>query len=61
MTIATLGTPQDVTLEELRIESFFPMHDAWVIVAIGRRAGNVLQSRSPVLRCVACGARVLPL
>jgi transcriptional regulator with XRE-family HTH domain len=37
-TIATLGTPQDVTLQELRIESFFPMHDdtaailrAWAI------------------------------
>jgi transcriptional regulator with XRE-family HTH domain len=27
-TIATLGTPQDVTLQELRIESFFPMNDA---------------------------------
>ena len=27
-TIATLGTPQDVTLQELRIESFFPMDDA---------------------------------
>jgi hypothetical protein len=26
-TIATLGTPQDVTLEELRIESFSPMHE----------------------------------
>jgi MmyB-like transcription regulator ligand binding domain len=26
-TIATLGTPQDVTLQELRIESFFPMHN----------------------------------
>jgi transcriptional regulator with XRE-family HTH domain len=26
-TIATLGTPQDVTLQELRIESFFPMDD----------------------------------
>src|SRR5260221_13847538 len=24
-TIATLGTPQDVTTQELRIESFFPM------------------------------------
>ena len=23
-TIATLGTPQDITLQELRIESFFP-------------------------------------
>ena len=27
-TIATLGTPQDVTLQELRIESFFPMDEA---------------------------------
>ena len=26
-TLATLGTPQDVTLEELRIESFFPLDD----------------------------------
>ena len=25
--IATLGTPQDITLQELRIESFFPMDD----------------------------------
>jgi len=24
-TVATLGTPQDITLQELRIESFFPM------------------------------------
>lgn len=27
-TIATLGTPQDITLQELRIESFFAMDDA---------------------------------
>jgi hypothetical protein len=27
-TIATLGTPQDITLQELRIESFFPMDKA---------------------------------
>lgn len=26
-TIATLGTPQDVTVQELRIESFFPIDD----------------------------------
>jgi MmyB-like transcription regulator ligand binding domain len=26
-TIATLGTPQDITLQELHIESFFPMDD----------------------------------
>ena len=24
-TIATLGTPQDITAQELRVESFFPM------------------------------------
>jgi hypothetical protein len=27
-TVATLGTPQDITLQELRIESFFPMDEA---------------------------------
>jgi transcriptional regulator with XRE-family HTH domain len=27
-TIATLGIPRDITLQELRIESFFPMDDA---------------------------------
>jgi hypothetical protein len=27
-TITTFGTPQDVTLQELRIESFFPADDA---------------------------------
>ncbi|MEM7774119.1 MAG: helix-turn-helix domain-containing protein [Pseudomonadota bacterium] len=27
-TVATLGTPQDITLQELRIECFFPMDDA---------------------------------
>jgi transcriptional regulator with XRE-family HTH domain len=27
-TIATLGTPQDVTLQEIRIESWFPANDA---------------------------------
>ncbi|KAB2851123.1 MAG: helix-turn-helix transcriptional regulator [Hyphomicrobiaceae bacterium] len=26
-TIATLGTPQDITLQELRVECFFPMHE----------------------------------
>ena len=30
--IATLGTPQDVTLQELRIESFFPMDRATAVV-----------------------------
>jgi hypothetical protein len=27
-TIAMLGTPQDITLQELRIECFFPLDDA---------------------------------
>lgn len=27
-TIAALGTPQDITAQELRIESFFPLDDA---------------------------------
>ena len=27
-TIMTLGTPQDVTLQELRIETFFPADDS---------------------------------
>jgi hypothetical protein len=27
-TIATLGTPRDVTLEEIRIEFFFPMDES---------------------------------
>jgi hypothetical protein len=27
-TIATLGTPRDITVQELRIECFFPMDDA---------------------------------
>jgi hypothetical protein len=26
-TIATLGTPRDITLQELRVESFFPMDE----------------------------------
>jgi hypothetical protein len=31
------------------------------MVANGRKYGKVLQSRSPVLTCVACSARVFPL
>jgi transcriptional regulator with XRE-family HTH domain len=27
-TVATLGTPQDITVQEIRIESFFPMDEA---------------------------------
>lgn len=34
-TIATLGTPQDVTLQELRIESFFPLDEATALILQG--------------------------
>ena len=52
--IATLGTPQDITLQELRIESFFPMDAdtarvlrAWAKPkrARARQSGRVLDSR----------------
>ena len=33
--IATLGTPQDITLQELRIESFFPLDEATAAVLRG--------------------------
>ena len=46
-TIATLGTPQDITLQELRIESFFPIDEAtrshfrgWSGSAPKKRAGK---------------------
>ena len=44
-TIATLGTPQDITLQELRIECFFPMDEATETVLRGwakasRRSGR---------------------
>ncbi len=48
-TIATLGTPRDVTLQELRVESFFPMDDE-TRDAFRRWAGNVTsggRGRSP--------------
>jgi hypothetical protein len=34
-TIATLGTPQDIMLQELRIECFFPMDRATADVLRG--------------------------
>ena len=60
-TIATLGTPQDVTVQELRIESFFPMDDetetlfrVWVngrpdhaLSFAGVVRGRVRRGRSP--------------
>ena len=42
-TIMTLGSPTDVTLQELRIESFFPADESselvWRQMAVDRRAG----------------------
>ena len=37
-TIATLGTPQDVTVQELRIECFFPADEATSQIFKGRAA-----------------------
>jgi transcriptional regulator with XRE-family HTH domain len=39
-TIATLGTPQDITVQELRIESFFPTDAATAEVLRGWAAGR---------------------
>jgi MmyB-like transcription regulator ligand binding domain len=40
-TIATLGTPRDVTLQEIRVECFFPMDDATVrFFQSGARSAN---------------------
>jgi transcriptional regulator with XRE-family HTH domain len=39
-TITTLGTPQDITLQELRIESFFPIDNATAEVLRGWAAGK---------------------
>lgn len=51
-TIATLGTPRDVTAQELRVESFFPLDDAttsvfrdWAKAAKAKRAGRSPRSR----------------
>ena len=39
-TIATLGTPQDITAQELRIESFFPMDRDTAAVLRGWAPGS---------------------
>jgi hypothetical protein len=45
-TIATLGTPQDITLQELRIESFFPMdHETR---AVFRKWGASTRKKRPL-------------
>jgi transcriptional regulator with XRE-family HTH domain len=46
-TIATLGTPQDITLQELRIESFFPMDDATATLLRGWVRPQRAATRTP--------------
>ena len=41
-TIATLGTPQDITLQELRIESFFPMDEETVLESVAKTNKAIL-------------------
>lgn len=48
-TIATFGTPQDITLQELRIECFFPMDEPTADVFRSWAAGEET-GRSPVPR-----------
>jgi hypothetical protein len=43
-TIATLGTPQDVTLQELRIESFFPVDEETARVLRSWAEGGVSEA-----------------
>ena len=49
-TIATLGTPQDITAQELRIESFFPMDRATAAVMRGWAAPLTLGAVAPCRR-----------
>jgi transcriptional regulator with XRE-family HTH domain len=46
-TIATLGTPQDITLEELRIECFFPMDEPTAAAFRSWAAGQAGRSPAP--------------
>jgi transcriptional regulator with XRE-family HTH domain len=46
-TIATLGTPQDITLQELRIECFFPMDEPTADVFRSWAAGSPGRSPAP--------------
>lgn len=49
-TIMTLGTPRDVTLQELRIETFFPADDAsersWRRIADETRSARTMGHRA---------------
>jgi hypothetical protein len=39
-TIATLGTPHDVTVQQIRVECFFPMDDATAQIFRGWARGS---------------------
>jgi hypothetical protein len=47
-TIATLGIPQDITLQELRVECFFPMDDETASILRGwlAESGQLLASKT---------------
>jgi uncharacterized protein YndB with AHSA1/START domain/transcriptional regulator with XRE-family HTH domain len=53
-TIMTLGTPNDVTLQELRIETFFPTDEAsetvWRSIAVAREPGRRVDTASRVIQ-----------
>jgi transcriptional regulator with XRE-family HTH domain len=51
-TIATLGTPQDITLQELRVECFFPMDDE----TAGVLRGLLAESQSMPLKQNVAGS-----
>ena len=51
-TIATLGTPQDITLQELRVECFFPMDEETAVVLRGWLA----ESQSMPLKQTVAGS-----
>jgi transcriptional regulator with XRE-family HTH domain len=47
-TIATLGTPQDITVQELRVESFFPMDGATEkVLRAWATPGNITTAAAP--------------
>ena len=65
-TIATLGTPQDITAQELRIEAFFPMDDAtadtlreWAVSPSSAQSAAPSRSRTAA-RIACCTAATSP-
>jgi hypothetical protein len=56
-TIATPGTPQDITLQELRVECFFPMDAETAGILRGWRAANVCISKPLFASPPHCGGK----